>query len=282
MINYPFVLLATAWESGLVSGLTGEFRVFSAAQYEPGDLAVSQEVLGDIVGPEFAVRINQQQKPVAIELALVDLIGPNFDTAHFGSVFVVPNERLEVIELASHLRMEPTADVAESLRTDDPSSVFVRARRVAEKRGAELILDTTSQGKYSVRIERKLTKSAISYTVSALDQASYRYPNRQVENFVETIQAVIAALKPSGGCYIATAVYGSYDAPQVMSLRRFRDERLAASAMGRAFVLAYYAVSPSLARHLAGASLANRTARVALDSLVRALDKRRRFNETQM
>ena len=31
----------------------------------------------------------------------------------------------------------------------------------------------------------------------------------------------------SGGCYVATCVYGSYDCPQVWTLRRFRDNTLA-------------------------------------------------------
>lgn len=34
-------------------------------------------------------------------------------------------------------------------------------------------------------------------------------------------------LNPSGGCYIATMVYGNYDHPQVMVLRDFRDSYLA-------------------------------------------------------
>ena len=38
---------------------------------------------------------------------------------------------------------------------------------------------------------------------------------------------------PKTGCYIATAVYGSYDCPQVWTLRRFRDHTLAASWFGR-------------------------------------------------
>lgn len=52
----------------------------------------------------------------------------------------------------------------------------------------------------------------------------------------------------SGGCYVATAIYGSYDCPQVWTLRRYRDYTLAKSWHGRAFIRAYYAVSPTLVR----------------------------------
>lgn len=52
----------------------------------------------------------------------------------------------------------------------------------------------------------------------------------------------------SGGCYVATAVYGSYDCPQVWTLRRFRDYTLAEIWYGRAFIRAYYAISPTLVK----------------------------------
>lgn len=48
------------------------------------------------------------------------------------------------------------------------------------------------------------------------------------------------------GCYIATCVYGSYDCPEVWTLRRFRDFRLAKSWLGRAFIHLYYVVSPTI------------------------------------
>lgn len=54
--------------------------------------------------------------------------------------------------------------------------------------------------------------------------------------------------KQSGGCYIATAVYGSYDCPQVWILRRFRDEVLSTNCFGRTFIRLYYATSPTLVR----------------------------------
>lgn len=50
----------------------------------------------------------------------------------------------------------------------------------------------------------------------------------------------------SQGCYIATCVYGSYDSPQVWTLRRFRDNVLAQKWYGRAFITIYYKISPML------------------------------------
>ena len=50
----------------------------------------------------------------------------------------------------------------------------------------------------------------------------------------------------TSGCYIATCVYGSYDCPEVWTLRRFRDEKLLPTVPGRWFVKCYYKLSPKL------------------------------------
>ncbi len=52
----------------------------------------------------------------------------------------------------------------------------------------------------------------------------------------------------NNGCYIATCVYGSYDCPQVWTLRRFRDYTLDESWYGRLFINCYYAISPTLVK----------------------------------
>lgn len=54
--------------------------------------------------------------------------------------------------------------------------------------------------------------------------------------------------KKSGGCYVATCVYGSYDCPEVWTLRRYRDYTLAETWYGRAFIHTYYAISPTLVK----------------------------------
>ena len=62
-------------------------------------------------------------------------------------------------------------------------------------------------------------------------------------------QAIGEATNSSGGgCYVATAVYGSYDCPEVWTLRRFRDYTLAETWYGRAFIRTYYAISPTLVK----------------------------------
>lgn len=55
---------------------------------------------------------------------------------------------------------------------------------------------------------------------------------------------------PSCDCFIATAVYGDPNAPQVASLRRFRDEKLILNPGGYLLVKIYYQFSPPLAQYL--------------------------------
>ncbi len=52
----------------------------------------------------------------------------------------------------------------------------------------------------------------------------------------------------TGGCYIATCVYGSYNCPEVWTLRRYRDQDLAKTWYGRLFIHIYYAISPTVVR----------------------------------
>jgi tetratricopeptide (TPR) repeat protein len=51
----------------------------------------------------------------------------------------------------------------------------------------------------------------------------------------------------SGGCFIATTVYGSDSSPEVKLLRRFRDDVLIKLFLGERLIRLYYQISPHLA-----------------------------------
>ena len=77
----------------------------------------------------------------------------------------------------------------------------------------------------------------------------------------------------SGGCYIATCVYGSYDCPQVWTLRRYRDDTLDSTWYGRLFIKIYYKLSPTLVKLFGQKQWFQRYWRKRLDKKVSKLNK---------
>ncbi|MDE1004527.1 MAG: cold shock domain-containing protein [Paraburkholderia fungorum] len=71
------------------------------------------------------------------------------------------------------------------------------------------------------------------------------------------------------GCFLATAVYGDYDAPKVRLLRDFRDHVLNRSSAGRAMVQLYYRTSPPIADFLRTHPGSAAAVRLALNVLIR-------------
>lgn len=74
--------------------------------------------------------------------------------------------------------------------------------------------------------------------------------------------------KAENPCFIATAAYDN-DAPEVCLLRKFRDERLLGSKLGRAAVHAYYTTSPPLASVIQKSNVLRRITRAILRQVVR-------------
>lgn len=75
----------------------------------------------------------------------------------------------------------------------------------------------------------------------------------------------------SGGCYVATCVYGSYDCPQVWTLRRYRDDTLGSTWYGRLFIRTYYAISPTLVKWFGNTNWFKKLWKGKLDRMVAKL-----------
>lgn len=114
------------------------------------------------------------------------------------------------------------------------------------------------------KVHRKLAKKGVTLTLLWTEYC---------------LEASTADKKPymstdKKGCYVATAVYGSYDCPEVWTLRRFRDEFLNERRLGRLLVKIYYKISPRLILTFGSIKLINNINRKILDKIVRKLNER--------
>lgn len=115
-------------------------------------------------------------------------------------------------------------------------------------------------------------RRAIQY---AEEPEKTQYSN-EVNSVVDSIKAYTTSQQKAnnssnGSCYVATAVYGSYDCPEVWTLRRFRDFTLSKTWYGRAFVRAYYFISPSLVKMFGHTKWFKNIWRGPLDRMVETL-----------
>jgi len=76
------------------------------------------------------------------------------------------------------------------------------------------------------------------------------------------------------GCFIATAVYERFDAPEVELLRHWRDYSVSRSVIGRIFISSYYFVSPHLAAILVRHKFMRVVVRKAINTFIKTLTRR--------
>lgn len=98
--------------------------------------------------------------------------------------------------------------------------------------------------------------------------------NDAIKDTINEMKKLDPTYKPkeyTGGCYVATCVYGSYNCPQVWTLRRYRDYSLAKTWYGRLFIRTYYKISPTLVKWFGKTKWFKKLWRGKLDKMVKRL-----------
>ena len=139
----------------------------------------------------------------------------------------------------------------------------------------EIHSGVTSIGKKAFFYCRQLNSISIPSSVTSIGNRAFQSCPKLSKSFKTEIR------KRFGGgpvkndmCYIATAVYGSYDCPQVWTLRRYRDYTLYENIFGRLFIKLYYAISPTIVKLLGKKNWFIRIWRSILDLKIEKLQKK--------
>ena len=159
-------------------------------------------------------------------------------------------------------------------------------------RGASAVFDAGIDilYQYAASVLNTFGEQYSNYAVAALKKAIEMYskiheaPGQKYIN-EERLKQMIATTKAydpkyqqpkntsgKSGCYVATAVYGTYDCPQVWTLRRYRDYTLAESWYGRLFIHTYYAISPTIVKWFGETEWFKKMWRGKLDRMVSKLN----------
>lgn len=138
--------------------------------------------------------------------------------------------------------------------------------------------DNTFATNLSVETSKVLINDSKKDMVESLNNINSKIPEdetekrEQITNLIDKLNK--AHEKKSGGCYVATAVYGSYDCPQVWTLRRYRDNILAKTWYGRSFIRTYYTISPTLVKLFGHTAWFKKMWRGKLDRMVKKLKEK--------
>lgn len=129
-----------------------------------------------------------------------------------------------------------------------------------------------NQGQYSRLFENAWYNHSIKSV--KLTKAEIQYMDGTTETIDGSQIGRISGGGNGGCCYVATAVYGSYDCPEVWTLRRYRDNTLAETWYGRAFKKTYYTISPFIVRHFGDTKWFKKMWRGTLDRKVKKLQNK--------
>ncbi len=114
-------------------------------------------------------------------------------------------------------------------------------------------------GKVDVDVEEK---SFFKKGTRSVPHIQYRCPTCGVE-WKESLA------RRGGGCFIATATFGTPMAHEVNILRRFRDNFLLRNRTGEMLVCSYYKLSPPIARAIKKSEMLGRVVRTLLTPIVK-------------
>jgi len=242
-------------------GITQEIPANTTETIEDGDLGVAIDITTNENGSARVIITSYTDNPVP-EIGFVS----GFEGVYY-DVYVINPEYISQIKLRIYysVLLNLTTSDKPVYWYDGSNWVLCSDQLVVP---GEVTLETTTYGGY---VEITINNST-SPTLSDLSGTPFAIGFSAGE---ETPTTGLTSAT-GGGCFIATAAYGTPMAEEVEALRRFRDNVLMKTVAGKEFIKLYYATSPPIADLIRSKPLLRALVRTGLEPLIWFTELRRK------
>lgn len=206
-----------------------------------------------VISDNFVVEKAEEEKPL-LEQVKTDIAGL------YKSNFVYNKTTKDGVTTSNEAKIK-------ELFTNTSVAFMNALDKVAAKLPDEQKKERAWYYKLAISLADYVRALKVSPTISREELLKFHQKIKEVDPLYK-----VPEIEADPACYVATAVYGSYDCPQVWTLRRYRDDTLAKTWYGRAFVRTYYAVSPTLVKWFGETAWFKKMWRGKLDNMVRRLN----------
>ncbi|MBE7087667.1 MAG: hypothetical protein E7369_05165 [Clostridiales bacterium] len=169
------------------------------------------------------------------------------------------------------------SDYYDTTTEDKKSVLFMIDSAIKAMRGRGWIrsrMDTTGRIVDDELTIKYYNKEILEPFATELKQIYKKHNEQYIQDLINGLEPKTKLEGKYTGCYVATCVYGSYNCPQVWTLRRYRDNTLATTWYGRAFIRCYYAISPTLVKWFGETKWFKKMWQGKLDRMVKKLQDR--------
>jgi len=167
---------------------------------------------------------------------------PGMDNLRF-YLILDDNETIELNEVLNH-----AYDAYTNTETEYPYNAYIEITHLKVTLPILIKLANATNIEYSIRFSNGILNGLLKDSIffkgfyNAVFDSDFEL--EKLSTHVEYSSIKSKSSKKNEGCYIATAIYGDYDHPQVMHLRNFRDDFLRNYFIGKKLIKFYYWLSP--------------------------------------